>query len=299
MTVQFSNGTCDAFGFTWEPYVTDTGVAYFNLDTFCKNFSLTPTTLLTFMSHLSALMPVKKQLLEDLSSPATVTLNAEQKTAAIKSDTIIAVIDTISNAKNAGLLFASEMELVDQINEGVTKLTVGYLLKFAEAATGYSLFKTNHKKSIADFLQNQTNRHLYKWVQTFPDSFLESIFKAFNYSWSALNEKPEEIGQIIINVVFARLPQDTYEELLTMAPKRTYSKNGLNGSYVPTQRLLEHLISITNILKIAKGNTEIFFQLLNQIEPVHHQYLVIPIQKKRQEVPQDLLPIYELLKNVL
>jgi hypothetical protein len=295
MIIQFSHGSSEAFGFKWEPYVTATGIVCFNLNTFSNNFNLTSDTLLKFLTHLSALMPVRKQLLDDIAAPIVLFLKNE-KTAAIAPETAIDVIRTITDANKAGLLFESEMELIQSMKGHLSRLTTSFLIKFGEAATGYSLFKANHKKSLANFLQNQTSRSIYKWVEAFPDHFLESTLRFFNHNWKSLHDRPEEVGQLLINIVFARLPQETYEELLSRNPIRKYAKNGIPGTFLPTLKLQEHLISINNILKIANGNADIFFQLLNQLEPVHHQYLVIPIKRKKQEVSDELLPVYELLK---
>lgn len=298
MEILFYTGTHTAQGFQWEPCLVTHHKSMYGLHALASNFNLKAETLHQFLVHLSALMPVQKDLLDAIDKPETARMPG-RSVSVISPKQIIELLRTFARAKSNNLLYKSELEHGEKAASLLPHLSSEFLLKYCEATTGFTLFKQNHKKVLAQYLETEANRKIYRWIEAFPDHFLETIFQLFNWRWQYLNEQPEEVGQKIINIVFSRLQTDTYEELLATTPKRKYAKNGIPGAVLPTEKLLEHLISVTNIVKLSKGSIEIFFQLLNQLEPVHHQYLVIPIKKKKQDIPKDILPVCEWLKTAL
>lgn len=289
------NTEVSLFDFKWKAFVLNEE-PFYDLITLASNFQLAPAALADFMSYLSGYLTVKKHLLEALTDPVIIKHN-NKEISVIRCEDVMELLRTFSTAKKNGTLYASEMSYAAKSEAVLPKISQNYLKSLAEAISGYTLLKQNLKQGLSRKLISETSRRIYQWTETFPDDFFARLFTLFPFQWNDLYARADEVGSVLINIVYSRLPEDTYEEMLSTNPKKTYSKNGIPGSKLPSRRLHEHLVTVSSIIALSGSSQEIFFQLLNRVAPVRHQYLVMPLKKKKQELPKELLPVLDILKT--
>ena len=293
MIARFS-GILNLSGIPFHTYQTSAGY-FIAMDDMWKTLDFDNADGLSFVRYLSSVISVSSEVIEAIENPIRVEYrNATDRAITIKH--FRQVMELFTRAKDEGFLYASEINK-GKVAERLLEYELDRIHLLAECATGYRVYKDNIKNLFKTRLTEESNHPVFQWIIAFPDNFIESLLHLLGKTWKSAEETPEECASFLTEVVFSRLPDETLETLLISKPRKKYGKNGLLTRYLPTEDLSRFFDGINGLIQIADGSKEIFFQLLNRYAPVKHTYLRLQLTKKKQQIPEDLLPIYDIIKQ--
>lgn len=146
--------------------------------------------------------------------------------------------------------------------------TVG-IIAMVDEATGYQEIRA--RDALAKILEAFVAKELRRWVKTFPSEFYKQLFRLRNLPYSGEVKRPQYIGHLTNDLVYARLAPGVLEELnrLTGRDEKGRLKTHLHRRLTEDlghPRLLEHLASVTSLMK-ASENWEQFKKLVDRALP--------------------------------
>jgi hypothetical protein len=237
--------------------------------------------LFEFLMHVNRLTPVEPVILEALSKDIAFQVKSGDgftKRLGISPNLFVEACRTIVAANEAGFLYMSEIPFAKAAENILKSIGNTDIEKLIDYATGYELYKQNHKDALSRSLTADGNPHA-NWIKSFPDSFFQTIFAFKGWSWKDLNENPEKTGAYINDIIFSRVDDDLFEALEATKPKMQYRKKNTPEQYLENQNLKAYMQTVIAFLRAADRNETIFEQLLTKSFPIRRN-VTIAGQKK-------------------
>lgn len=223
--------------------------------------------LFEFLMNVNRLTPVEPVILEALGRDILYTTDSSTIRHAISPNLFVEACRAIVEANNDGFLYVSEQKFAKAAENIVTTIGDADIEKMIDFASGYDLFKHNHKEALIRSMQSENNQQYPIWVRSFPDYFLSAIFAFNNWTWKDLNEKSGTIGAYLNDIVFSRIDLPLFETLNSSKPKMKYRKQNTQEQYLENPDLKAYTSSIVALIRASERNETILEQLINKSFP--------------------------------
>jgi hypothetical protein len=133
--------------------------------------------------------------------------------------------------------------------------TVG-IIAMVDEATGYQEIRA--RDALAKILEAFVAKELRRWVKTFPTEFYKQLFRLRNLPYSGEVKRPQYIGHLTNDLVYARLAPGVLDELnrVTGRDAKGRLKHHLHRRLTDDlghPKLLEHLASLTALMKASES----------------------------------------------
>ena len=127
------------------------------------------------------------------------------------------------------------------------------------------------RRDLEALLKRSVDPELLGWTLAFPDVFYRELFRLRRWSYSPLRvSRPEAVGALILDLVFARLDPIVVEELRRKPPKdqsKGESQKQIRSmEAVGHLRLHDHLVAVTTLMR-ASGDWRGFQRSLQRAFP--------------------------------
>lgn len=223
--------------------------------------------LFEFLINVNRLTAVEPVILEALGKDILYTTDSSIIKHAISPNLFIEACRAIVKANSDGFLYVSEQKFAKAAENVVNNIGDADIEKLIDFASGYDLFKHNHKEALIRSMQSRSSQQYPIWVRSFPDHFFSAIFVFNNWTWKDLNGKAEEIGAHFNDIVFSRVDEPLFETLNSSKPKMKYRKQNTQEQYLENQELKAHTSAIVALIRASERNETIFEQLINKSFP--------------------------------
>lgn len=226
-----------------------------------------PNWLFEFLMSVNRLTPIEPALLESLGRPVIFTnQNSQTLRQGIPANVFTEACRAIVKAKEEGFLYMSELKFA-KAAEDVLSVLNDEVIEMIDQATGFTLFKQNHKESLARKMAKATESNYPVWMKSFSDEFYEMILDFRGWKWQDLNSDSSKVGDYLIDLIFSRIDGSLLEILETTKPKMKYRKGNSREQYLEHPELSAHISAISALVKASANNNSIFEQLLAKSLP--------------------------------
>ena len=270
--------------FTFSCYLLENGRRLLLKNSMPKAFGYdgkSENWLFEFLMHINRLTPVEPVILEALGKDIAFQVRSGEgfiKRLGISPNLFIEACRAIVKANDDGFLYMSEVRFAKAAENILDAIGDADIEKLIDFATGYELYKQNHKEALARFLVSTGNKHGI-WTKTFTDAFFQNIFAFKGWGWKTLNENPEKVGGYLNDIIFQRIDDDSFELLQATKPKMRYRTKNTPEQYLEDPNLQTYMQTVIAFLKAAERNETIFEQLLTKSFPIRRT-LSVAAQKK-------------------
>lgn len=176
------------------------------------------------------------------------------------------ICDAILEARKHGALTARQQHIAERCEILVRGFARVGIIALVDEATGYQADRA--RDALAKILEAFVTKELRRWVKTFPADFYKEMFRLRGIPYDGSPKKPQYIGHLTNDLIYARLAPGVLEELKRIAPKNDKGKRkgklfqNLTET-VGNPRLLEHLAAVTTLMRVS-GTWEQFMQLIDR-----------------------------------
>jgi hypothetical protein len=128
------------------------------------------------------------------------------------------------------------------------------IVALVDEATGYQADRA--RDALAKILEAFVAKELRKWVKTFPPEFYQEMFRLRKLPYIGSVKKPQYIGHLTNDLVYARLAPGVLDELRRVTPRDDKGKLRHRLFQHLTEdighpKLREHLASVIALMKAA------------------------------------------------
>ncbi len=128
------------------------------------------------------------------------------------------------------------------------------IIALVDEATGFQ--DDRARDALAKILEAFVAKELRKWVRTFPGEFYKELFRLRKLPYNGTVKRPQYIGHLTNDLVYARLAPGVLGELKRVTPRNDKGrlKHHLHRRLtydVGHPKLLEHLASVTALMRAS------------------------------------------------
>jgi hypothetical protein len=186
------------------------------------------------------------------------------------------ICDAVLAARKAGALTAHQIHIAEQCEILVRGFARVGIIALVDEATGYQADRA--RDALAKILQAFVAKELRKWVKTFPSDFYKELFRLRGLPYDGSVKKPQYIGHLTNDLIYARLAPGVLDELRRLTPRdeKGHLKHRLFQRLttdVGHPKLREHLASVTALMK-ASDDWDKFVSMLDRALP---RYVPLPL----------------------
>lgn len=128
-----------------------------------------------------------------------------------------AICEVILDAKNAGVLRASQFPLAETAELLIRGFARVGVIALVDEATGYQEHRA--KDELAKILEAYVQEEYRPWTRTFPDEFFRQIYRVHGWPYRPGNAKRTPfIGHLINKYIYGQLPPGVLDELRRLNP---------------------------------------------------------------------------------
>jgi hypothetical protein len=214
---------------------------------------------------------VPAELLSSVKQPLLIKVEKASGTFAIEEgyylDIFLKVCEFIVMANDKGYLSFLELKIARTAHKVVLSDRVQPLRTQIEEITGFSFFKEQSRRYLANYIKTYDDDAAFDWIITFPDEIWNAIFAFLNSGWEDFQNNPRLLAQFIHRNIFGRLPAIVLQTLRDSGPKRSYrSKIPKRGT---GHSVLDHYLNfLTMLLPSGSGSVMMLEQLLEKSFPL-------------------------------
>jgi hypothetical protein len=155
------------------------------------------------------------------------------------------------------------------------------IISMVDDATGYQ--RDRAKDAVVKILEQFVAKAIQPWMHTFPDEFYEELFRLRGLHYPTV-KKPQYIGHLTNDIIYARLAPSVLEELKNNTPRDAKGRHAqqLHRRLTPDighPKLRELLASVITLMKLSNNYDE-FHDLLERIHPKYGNTLPMPLHDK-------------------
>jgi hypothetical protein len=190
------------------------------------------------------------------------------------------ICESILKARDAGVLpkhVAHYAARCDILVRGFARVGIVALV---DEVTGYQEVRSRH--ALEQILERYIRGELGKWAKTFPDEFYREMFRLRDWQYYPLSVKrPQYVGHLTNDIVYARLAPGVLEELRSREPKddsgrRRHRFHQWLTEDIGHPRLREHLAATLALMR-ASSRWSDFSRLLQRAFPKVNTNLEMPL----------------------
>ncbi|HVA63580.1 MAG TPA: P63C domain-containing protein [Terriglobales bacterium] len=140
------------------------------------------------------------------------------------------------------------------------------IIALVDEATGYQ--DDRARDALAKILEAFVATALRKWVRTFPSEFYKELFRLRRLPYNGTVKRPQYIGHLTNDLIYARLAPGVLEELHRVTPRdengrlKTHLHRHLTEE-IGHPKLLQHIVAITALMR-ACDNWDQFKKLADR-----------------------------------
>lgn len=204
------------------------------------------------------------------SSQIEFKLPSGQKAFGYRAEMLPQVCEVYLKARDAGALTQSQLHIATKSDILIRGLAKVGILALVDEATGYQ--RDRATDALAKILEKFIAKELQPWVQTFPDTFYEQLFRLRELEFpKSTVKRPQYFGHLTNDIIYKRLAPGVLEELKNSTPKtpKGNRKHHMHRKLTPDMghpKLREHLASVVTIMRLA-NDYEDFKAKLQLIHP--------------------------------
>lgn len=126
------------------------------------------------------------------------------------------------------------------------------IIALVDEATGYQ--DDRARDALARILEAFVAKELRKWVRTFPGEFYKELFRLRKLPYNGTVKRPQYIGHLTNDLIYARLAPGVLEELRRVTPRNEKGRLKAHLHRRLTEeighpKLLQHLAAITALMR--------------------------------------------------
>jgi hypothetical protein len=130
------------------------------------------------------------------------------------------------------------------------------IVALVDEATGYQ--DERSRDALAKILEAFIAKELRAWILTFPAEFYKELFRLRNLPYTGAVKRPQYIGHLTNDLVYARLAPGVLIELRRLTPRdpKGRLKNHLHrrlSEDLGHPKLLQHLSAVTALMRASEG----------------------------------------------
>jgi hypothetical protein len=182
-------------------------------------------------------------------------------------------------AREAGALQPRQRDKAQKAEILMRGLANVGIIALVDEATGYQ--RDRAKDALVKILEAFIAKELQPWVQTFPGSYYQELFRLRGLKYPADSVKrPQYFGVLTNDIVYKRLAPGVLEELKRVTPKndsgrpkhKLFQRLTNNVGY---PKLREHLGSVVAIMKLSDNYLD-FREKIDRIHPRYEDQMHLP-----------------------
>jgi hypothetical protein len=201
--------------------------------------------------------------------------------------TILAEIcEAVLNARDKGTLLKQQSHIAERCDLLLRGFARVGIIALVDEVTGYQ--EVRSRQALEQILDRYIRGELGKWAKTFPDEFYQEMFRLRGWQYFPLEVKrPQYVGHLTNDIVYARLAPGVLKELQEREPKdnkgrRRHKFHQWLTDDVGHPRLKEHLIATLALMRAARKWDE-FHRMLQRAYPKINTNLELPIDVPLEE----------------
>jgi hypothetical protein len=226
------------------------------------------------------LKPFIPSEMSENSAPIIFKLNG-QRMIGYRAELLPQVCGVFIDAEKAGVLTTNQIPIAEKCNILLRGFATVGIIALVDEATGYQEIRS--RQALEEILERYIRGELGKWAKTFPDEFYKEMFRLRGWQYSPFTVKrPQYIGHLTNDIVYARLAPGVLEELRILEPKddkgrRKHKLFQWLTDDVGHPRLREHLIATIALMRGSNTWTE-FNRMLQRAFPKINTNLELPLE---------------------
>jgi hypothetical protein len=169
-----------------------------------------------------------------------------------RADLLPDVCEVYLKARDAGVLPRNQHHVAKQAEILVRGLANVGIIALVDEATGYQ--DDRARDALAKILEAFVAKELRKWVRTFPGEFYKELFRLRRLPYNGTVRRPQYIGHLTNDLVYARLAPGVLDELKRVTPRddkgrlRHHLHRRLTEE-IGHPKLLQHLAAVTAVMR--------------------------------------------------
>jgi hypothetical protein len=162
------------------------------------------------------------------------------------------ICDAVLEARKRGSLTEKQQHVATQCEILVRGFARVGIIALVDEATGYQADRA--RDALAKILEAFVAKELRKWVRTFPGEFYRELFRLRNLPYNGTVKRPQYVGHLTNDLVYARLAPGVLEELKRVTPRddkgrlRHHLHRRLTEE-LGHPKLLQHLAAVTAVMR--------------------------------------------------
>lgn len=164
------------------------------------------------------------------------------------------VCDVFLDADEANALGQNQKHIAAQAKILIRGLAHVGIVALVDEATGYQ--DERARDALAQILQAFIAKELRAWIPTFPTDFYKELFRLRNIPYKEDVKRPQYVGHLTNDLIYARLAPGVLEELRRLTPR---NEKGMLKTHLHRRltkdlghpKLLQHLSAVTALMKAS------------------------------------------------
>jgi hypothetical protein len=208
-----------------------------------------------------------------------------QRVIGYKAELLPQVCGVFIDAERAGVLTLNQIPIAKKCNILLRGFATVGIIALVDEATGYQ--EVRDRQALEKILERYIRGELGKWAKTFPDEFYKEMFRLRGWQYSPLSVKrPQYIGHLTNDIVYARLAPGVLDELRRREPKddrgrRRHKFFQWLTDDIGHPRLREHLVATLALMRVSSGWDE-FNRMLQRAFPKINTNLGLPLDESKK-----------------
>lgn len=222
---------------------------------------------------LDNLKPFVDLDLADSTKPIVFKVPSGSRAYGYKAELLPRVCEVYLKARDAGKLFKSQEDMAKACDILMRALAHVGIVALVDEATGFQDHRA--KDALAKILEAFVAKELQKWMRTFQPDFYKEMFRLRGLPFNGSVKRPQYIGHLTNDLIYARLAPGVLEELRVKNPERKVKHFQWLTPEVGHPKLSEHLTAVTVLMKVS-DSWDAFKAMLDKALP---KYKEMPLFK--------------------
>jgi hypothetical protein len=203
---------------------------------------------------LDNLKPFVTRELEDSTRPILFQVTKGGRAYGYKAEILPRVCEVYLKAREAGALLKTQEKFASACEILTRGLAHTGIIALVDEATGYQ--DERARDALSKILEAFIARELRPWVRTFPTDFYKEMFRLRQIPYKSDVKRPQYIGVLTNDLVYARLAPGVLDELRRLTPRdeKGRLKNHLHRRLtedIGHPKLQQHLSAVTALMKAS------------------------------------------------
>jgi len=181
------------------------------------------------------------------------------------------ICDAVLSARQAGVLQRQQEHIAKRCEILVRGFARVGIIALVDEITGYQ--DARERDALAKILEQFIAKELRKWVKTFPAEFYKEMFRLRGLPYDGTCKKPQYIGHLTNDLIYARLAPGILGELRRRNPADDRGRRKVTHHQWLTvdlghPKLLQHLSAVSALMR-GHDSWDEFYNMLERAIPKH------------------------------